>query len=457
MIAFIILFGCKKEEGKGGKLSIKGSVQVRYFSDNLSKFTQQHPGADIDVYLVYGDNIGYGERTKADYKGNFEFLYLRSGNYKVYVYSKDTTGNYAAEDLTVIQEVDLVSNTTLPAFVIAQEDKRKPDEGKYNISGRLFANFYQKGLSVKTGSGYLVDEDVYLIKDGSDPLFFEKETSMPDGSFKFSSLSPGNYTVYAVSEDTNHVSASGKIVTEVKVTIVNSNMAVGNLIVAKEDKRVGAYAITGSLWALYYDETFTVKTMEGILAEEDVYITREGQEGYIDKVSTDLKGNFKFEELTPGKYIVYAYSGDTTKTSGSTDIVVKKEITIGNTSSSVGTLTVVREDKRVLDKGPYKISGTINVRFCNNEFTSCTGPFPSPDFDVFIMREGEASYFEKTSSGANGVYTISELPNGNYTVYVITKNEQSVFDPKQPPLLAVKKQVSINNGNVTDINFTLID
>lgn len=457
MVVFLVLLGCKKEEGKGGKLSIKGSVQVRYFSDNVSKFTQQHPGADVDVYLVYGDNIGYGDKTKADYKGNFEFPYLRAGNYKVYVYSKDTTGTYAGEDLTIIQNVDLIASTTLPAFVIAQEDKRKPDEGKYNISGKLYANFYNKNLTAKTGSGYLVDEDVYIVKEGSDPLFFKKETSMANGAFVFAGLSAGDYKVYAISDDTSHTSASGKIVSELKVSIVNSNVTIGNLIVAKEDKRVGAYSVTGSLWALYYDETFTVKTMEGALPEEDVYIARDGQQGYLDKVTTDLRGDFQFEELLPGKYIVYAYSGDTTKMSGSTDVIVKKEITIGSASSSVGTLTVVREDKRKLDKGPYKISGVVNVRFCNSEFTSCTGAFPSPDFDVFIVRDGESAYFDKVSSGLNGSYTLSELPNGNYTVYVISKNEQSVFDPKQPPLITIKKQVTVANGNVSDINFTLID
>ncbi|HTF80517.1 MAG TPA: hypothetical protein VL947_02290, partial [Cytophagales bacterium] len=224
---FLSLASCKKEEGRGGKLSITGSVLARYFSGNLSKFTQQQPGTDIEVYLVYGDNIGVGERIRTDYQGNFKFEYLRPGNYKVYVYSKDTTGTSASQDLTLVQNVDLSSNTHLPPFVIALEDKRNPDEGKFSITGKLFANFYNRNYTIKTSSGYLMDEDIYLIKDGSDPLVYEKETSMPDGSFVFSELSAGNYTVYAVSQDTTHGSAAGLLKSERKVTITDNSVNIG--------------------------------------------------------------------------------------------------------------------------------------------------------------------------------------------------------------------------------------
>jgi hypothetical protein len=40
---------------------------------------------------------------------------------------------------------------------------------------------------------------------------------------------------------------------------------------------------------------------------------------------------------------------------------------------------------------------------------------------------------------------------------VVSKNELVVFDVNQPELITVKKQVTLNNGNVTGIDFELID
>lgn len=455
-IWFMVL-SCKKEEGKGGKLGIKGSVRARYYSNNLSKYTQQRPGADLDVYLIYGNNVGIGDKTKTDYEGEFEFKYLRSGNYKVYVYSKDTTGGSASEDITVVQNVDLTSDVTLSPFVIALEDKRKLDEGGFNISGKVFGYFYNENFTVKTGSGYLVDQDVYLIKEGSDPLMFKKETTMLNGSFVFTSLPAGDYTIYAISKDTNHTSATGESVSQIQVTLTSADANIGNLVIAKEDKRVGQYSIKGQVWAQYYDETFSVKTVKSVLADEDVYIARVGESGYLDKVSTDYKGDFMFPELMPGKYVVYAYSGDTTQTNGANHIVVKKELEVTNASIDMGVITLAKEDKRELVEGPFKISGVVRVIDCNSEFSNCSNSRPTAGFDVFIMKEGGKGYFDKTSSSDGGTYEFRELPNGNYIVYVISKNELSLTDPDQPKVIAIKKNVTVNDGNVTDINFELID
>lgn len=48
-------------------------------------------GADEDVYIIYGDDVSYGNKVKSGPDGIFEFKYLRKGDYKIYVESKDTT------------------------------------------------------------------------------------------------------------------------------------------------------------------------------------------------------------------------------------------------------------------------------------------------------------------------------------------------------------------------------
>jgi hypothetical protein len=93
--ALIFLFSsCVKEPGEGGLASIRGKVvkNVRLILTNPSSFQYAVPAADYDVYIVYGDNVSPNDRVWTNFDGEFEFEGLRTGNYTVYVYSRDTTG-----------------------------------------------------------------------------------------------------------------------------------------------------------------------------------------------------------------------------------------------------------------------------------------------------------------------------------------------------------------------------
>lgn len=82
---------CRKGPGEGGNSSIRGYVHVEDYNATQVVLLGEYPGVDEWVYIIYGDDISYGDRTRANYEGRFEFKYLRKGDYKVYVYSDDTT------------------------------------------------------------------------------------------------------------------------------------------------------------------------------------------------------------------------------------------------------------------------------------------------------------------------------------------------------------------------------
>ena len=71
-----IFSACEKQPGSGGDASIKGSVFVTHYNSTFTEFISEYPGADIYVYIIYGDNISYGQRIKTNYQGDFEFKYL---------------------------------------------------------------------------------------------------------------------------------------------------------------------------------------------------------------------------------------------------------------------------------------------------------------------------------------------------------------------------------------------
>ena len=96
-LIFILLFGCafiscKKGPGEGGNSSITGYIQDSVYNATFLFTVGGHPGQDEDVYIIYGDDISYGDRIKSGPDGKFEFKYLRKGSYRLYVYS-DTTAS----------------------------------------------------------------------------------------------------------------------------------------------------------------------------------------------------------------------------------------------------------------------------------------------------------------------------------------------------------------------------
>jgi hypothetical protein len=114
----VITVACKKPEGEGATPTIHGMVHTRNYNSNFSTLLNQYPGADLDVYIIYGDDATYGNRVRSGPDGVFEFKYLRKGNYKIYVYSKDslaTVGppysqlnpNTNAPDMAVSKSVEI--------------------------------------------------------------------------------------------------------------------------------------------------------------------------------------------------------------------------------------------------------------------------------------------------------------------------------------------------------------
>ena len=105
----LIFISCKKPEGKGGSATIKGSLIVEDWNVAFTQKNGVYPGYDVDVYIIYGTNTGYGDKIKANYNGEFEFKYLRTGKYKIYVYSKDNTLHSFSGDTAFVRDVTLSS------------------------------------------------------------------------------------------------------------------------------------------------------------------------------------------------------------------------------------------------------------------------------------------------------------------------------------------------------------
>lgn len=107
VLALLFAGGCQKGPGEGGNSSIKGQIWVRDFNPTFTVLNGAYAGYDEEVYIIYGDDVSYGERIRTNYNGEFEFKYLRPGKYTVYVYSKDSTLQSPSGDVTIVKEVEI--------------------------------------------------------------------------------------------------------------------------------------------------------------------------------------------------------------------------------------------------------------------------------------------------------------------------------------------------------------
>lgn len=224
----------------------------------------------------------------------------------------------------------------------------------------------------------------------------------------------------------------------------------------KKEGEGGKYSIKGTVSAKYYDQNLSVYTGEKNATDEDVFIIYGGETGYGDKVSTDYKGEFEFRYLRSGDYTVFVYADDTSQKSQSGEIAIVKQVRVDG-DTDMGTIHITKQDKRKLDEGPYSISGTVSVKFCNTTYTYCTGPFGTPDIDVFICKLGEVMHFDRIRTSEGGFYKFMYLPAGSYVVYVTSQNPLSAVYETEPPIIVKKDTVTITQTNVSNIDFETVE
>jgi hypothetical protein len=101
----MLAFSCEKQEGIGGTSTITGRVIIKQYNDNFTTLMEQYPATDEEVFVVYGDDPVYGDKTTTHYDGTFRFEYLREGNYTVFAYSEDSAYYPTRHEIPVKKEV----------------------------------------------------------------------------------------------------------------------------------------------------------------------------------------------------------------------------------------------------------------------------------------------------------------------------------------------------------------
>lgn len=334
-----LFFSCTQPEGIGGNSHIKGKIMVKYYNNDFSELLsdQIEPAKDEDVYLLFGNDSVVGEDVKTSFTGDFEFEYLWPGNYKLYYYSDDTTGQ-STEPVAIIKEFTLGKNETLDLGNLIINKKLKKDEGFSSIMGKIMLNYYNdENLLLSEVPIPAKDEDVFLIF-GNDQVTGEDTKTSYTGDFAFKNLLPGNYKLNYYSEDTSGISVENiEIVKDITLG-KNDTVKLDTLFINKIlNWDEGTSSIKGSVWVINYKNSSTYPKLEikdiTPAQDLDIYIQYGNHPFYDERIPTSSDGTFMFRNLIKGNYRIFLYSEDV---SGGTAMeVIEKKIEITENHQSI--------------------------------------------------------------------------------------------------------------------------
>jgi hypothetical protein len=157
-------------------------------------------------------------------------------------------------------------------------------------------------FSFQTDTFPAVKKDVYLIFGNNENDYFGDDVETDkNGLYRFDYLRKGSYIVYSYAE-----SGDGRKDAISRNVQVGSGSNNADTIFIHTGKAYGTSMIKGYVYASFYDGTRKVD--EGWAIDADVYINREGEEMFFDRIRVGDQGIFIFQKILPGKYEIWVYS-----------------------------------------------------------------------------------------------------------------------------------------------------
>ena len=436
------------------KHAISGNI---YLDENRDKTKN---GDDLNlsgvtVTLVDGSG-NVVATTTTDASGNYNFPGLTDGTYTVKV---DTTGKLAGLEQTEDPSGAKNSQSTPITFTRNDPDVTNVNFGyakDYSIAGNVYRD---SNRSESKDATETVFQGVTVNLVDASGNVVATTTTDADGNYSFSKLPAGDYTVKVVKDgaikdmdqtedpDGTKDNASGKIsigADNPTQTGVNFGYNPNNTIkgsVYRDDNRSSSR--DGS------EEGYEGQTVQ--LLDQDGNI--------VATTTTAADGSYSFEHLPDGTYSVKVVKdGALTDTEQTEDPDGTKD----NASEPI-TLDPTQSVKEGVNFGyvpDYSLSGTI-YRDGNRSASHDSNENPYAGVTVNLL-DSAGNVVATTTTDANGAYSFSKLPAGDYRVKVDTTGTLKGLDQTEDPdgvADSTSGTISLNNTNRTQsgVNFGYIE
>lgn len=305
--AIVLTTSCNKEEGTGGEGSIKGVVVVKNYNSITKKIENSYPATDHDVFVIYGNNVSYGDKVSTNFDGTFEIKYLTDGRYKVFVYSEDTTG-IAGKSIAVSKEAKISDGKTVSLDTFYIINNFKPEDATGQINGIIYLKEYDREFKYLQRIIPAGDKDIYLSYAHNSKILDRVQSSF-DGTFNFSELLNGDYKVFAFCDnDTLQYSNTYKSSAVINVTQNKTTVADTLFIYKGLDIDEGNATISGKITLINYKSNgYEIKDIAPA-QDYDVFLVYGDHITYDMDTKTDNNGMFTFSNLIKGDYVIYVYS-----------------------------------------------------------------------------------------------------------------------------------------------------
>ena len=446
---------------------IKENVNFGYISDNSISGTIYRD--DNRSNSLNGGEAGYPEQTvqlldkdgavikttKTDANGNYSFDNLPDGTYSVKVV-KDG----ALTDLEQTEDPDATKDSASEPIVLNEDNPTKKNVNfgyvpDYFIKGTIYRDGNRSG-ALDAGEKLYKGVTVNLVD--ADGTVVATTTTDADGTYSFDKLPAGTYSVKVVQDgpiasleqtgdpDATKDNASEPITlnndnpstTDVNFGYVNNNSLSGT--VYRDDSRNG-------------DQDGTEPGYSGVTVQ-----LLDASGNVVATTTTDANGAYSFSKLPDGTYTVKVVKdGELADTEQTEDPDANKD----NASEPV-TLGEDNPTKDNIDFGyvpDYSIHGLVYRDGDRNEMHGATEKGYANQ--TVELRDKDGKVVATTTTDANGAYSFSKLPAGDYTVKVVKDGALTDLDQTEDPDStkdSASGVISLSNDHrtETDVNFGYI-
>ena len=399
------------------------SGKVYYDANDSSSFDNgEDPFKDITVELV-GTDGSVVATTKTDTDGNYSFTGLNDGTYTVQV---DKTGPLADKEQTEDPSGKTDSRSQAITFTRTDPDVTNVNFGyaeDYTVSGTVY---YDKDRSETLNNSEPGFDGITVNLLGEDGQVVATTTTKADGTYSFSKLPAGKYTVKVVKDGA---------LTDLDQTedpdSTSGVISLGNDHRTETDVNFGYIANNSINGTIYRDGDRDGKKGDTEGRYSGVTVQLVDKDGkVIATTTTDKDGKYSFEHLPDGTYSVKVVKDGVLT---DTDQTGDPDNKLDNASEPI-TLDEKNPTKRDVDFG-YVPNNTIKgtVYRDDNRDKTINGDEPGLERVSVQLLDEDGKVLQTLDTDADGNYAFLHLPDGKYTVKVVRSSSIKDYDQTEDP------------------------